>query len=381
MQKLEKYLTLRNVLILGLLISFGVTLSEVLRDKQFNFYIFKLSTIDLWNGVIPYGEHWFRHGYDYYLYTPTFNVLFTPFAYLPWHLGEFAWNLMNYLLLITAIYTFPRLDERSKARTALYLLPIVAASQLSFQYNVSVAYMFVFAFSLLERNRGMWAVLIIMLSATTKIYGLAELALLIFYPRFWRNVSYALIFGALLLALPLIKINWSEQAAYYSAWTDALTTHKSTRNWQTIYDLNCIQWGGMRYTIMPYIQIGVFGILSLLVLASRRLWSRFEFRVGCLAGIMGWCVLFSNSSETHTYLIALSGYLLWYWALEQRTRLMKWLYWATLVVLVLVPVDLFCPPSVMRFLFHTLDANKWIFLATWLTMLYYAFRPRSTQSA
>lgn len=375
MKQIDKLLTLRNVLIFGLLISIGVTMSEVLRDKQFNFYIFQLSTIDFWNGIMPYGDNWFRHGFDFFLYPPTFNVIFAPFAYLPWHVGEFAWNILNYTLLALSIYTFPRLDNPTKARVILYLLPIFAASQLSFQYNVSVAYMFIFAFTLLERGHGVWAVLIIMLSATTKVYGLAELALLIFYPRFWQNAAWAIVFGALFTLLPLIKIDFNQLGEYYRAWTTALSTHKATRSWQTFYDMRIFDWGALRYTMMPYIQVGVFALMSVMVLLRKRLWSSFEFRMGCLAGIMGWCVLFGNSSETHTYLISLCGYLLWYWSVAKRSLLLKTLYWAVLVVLVLVPVDLFCPASIMRYMFHTLDLNKWLFLVSWCTMLYYTFYP------
>lgn len=371
----DKYLSLRNVLILGAIVALGVTLSEVLRDKQANFYIFQLATRDFWNGVMPYGENWFRHGFDYYLYTPTFNVLFAPFAYLPWHLGEFLWNFTNYTLFALSIYTFPRFDSRTKALILLYLLPILATAQLSFQYNVGVAAMFVFAFTLLETRRA-WcsvaAVAIIMLSATTKIYGLAELALLIFYPRFWRNMLWAALFGVVLVALPLVKLSWGELVQYYDMWGQSLSVHKATRSWQTFYDIKLFSWGAIRYTLMPFIQVGVFVVLSVFVLIRRKLWGEFSFRVGALACIMGWCILFGNSSEGHTYLIALTGYLLWWWSLPVTARggFLRTLYWGMLVVMVLMPVDLICPPGVTKFVFNTLDLNKWLFLVAWCTMVW-----------
>lgn len=375
MDRFDKYITLRNVLIFGLIVSLGVTVSEVLRDKQANFYIFKLATLDFWNGVMPYGAQWFDHGYDYYLYTPTFNVLFAPFAYMPWHLGELTWNVLSFMLFGYSIYSFPTLDVRRKARTLLYLIPILGAAQLSFQYNVAVAAMFVLAFSLLERGRGVWAVLIIMLSATTKIYGLAELALLIFYPRFWRNALFAVVFGAMFVALPLVKLSWSELVSYYGAWGDALSTHKASRSWQTVYDMQVWPWGTMRYTLMPFIQVGVFGVMSIFVLLRRKLWETFGFRVGCLAAIMGWCILFGNSSEGHTYLIALTGFLLWYHSASQNavqhSVFVRILYFAMLVVMVLMPVDLICPPFVTHFVFNVLDLNKYLFLIAWITMVWH----------
>ena len=53
----------------------------------------------------------------------------------------------------------------------LHTLPILATTLLSFQYNVSVAYFFLFSFSLLERGKYLPAILIILLSGFTKIYG------------------------------------------------------------------------------------------------------------------------------------------------------------------------------------------------------------------
>lgn len=378
--KLEKLLTFRNILILGALVSIGVTLSEVLRDKQANFYIFQLATQDFWNSTMPYGENWMRHGFDYFLYTPVFNVLFAPFAYLPWHTGEFIWNLFNYSMLTLSIYSFPNISTRNKARTLLYLIPIIATSQLSFQYNIAVAYLFIFAFSLLERGKAHWAILLIMLSATTKLYGIVELSILLFYPRFWRNMLLALIFGVGFIALPLIKLNITELGQYYTAWGTAIGSHETDRTFQTFYDLNIFTWGAARQTMMTIIQIGTFAAVAALVFFRRERWANFNFRVGILAALMGWCILFGTSSEGHTYVIALAGYLLWYWSMPTRGAVVQTLYWATLVVIVLVPLDVICPMKVALYIANTLDLNKWIFLITWCTMLWHTLGSCTTKN-
>ncbi|CDN32156.1 hypothetical protein BN938_2083 [Mucinivorans hirudinis] len=370
MQKNTELVNFKNAFTFGLVVCLGVTLCEVVRDKQFNFFIFKLSTLDFWNGVMPYGEQWFSHGYDYYLYSPIFNVLFTPFAYLPKPCGEFAWNLFNYLLLAYAVYKFPQITPEQKARALLYLMLIIAPSQLSFQFNPAIAAFFLLAFSLLEQGKGMLAVLIIMVSALTKIYGVAELAILAFYPRFWRNIAYTAIFGAILAALPLVKLSVSEYGSYVQGWFAALAEHKASRTWQTIFDCSVIQWNGMRFEIMPYIQVGVFMVVALFVLIKRELWQSFSFRAGILASIMGWCVVFGNSTETHTYLIFLSGFALWYYTQPKKSKLIEALYWAVFVVVVVMPIDLLCPPSVMHFVFDSLDLNKYLLLMLWGSILW-----------
>ena len=58
---------------------------------------------------------------------------------------------------------------------------------------------------------------------------------------------------------------------------------------------------------------------------------------------MGWVILFSLSTERRTYVIALAGYLMWYWVQARKGWLDRTLFWANLVLLVLVPVDLDLP--------------------------------------
>ena len=49
------FLNRRNLFILGFVLTFVITLLEVLREKQFNFFTFQLSTFDFWVGEDPYG--------------------------------------------------------------------------------------------------------------------------------------------------------------------------------------------------------------------------------------------------------------------------------------------------------------------------------------
>ena len=108
--------TFKNVFILGFLITLGITFSEVLRGVDRNFQIFSLATKDFWAGDMPYGEYWFRHGLDFYLYTPTFNVLFAPFAFLPSWIGPFVWNCFNFIMFAWAITLLPYINDNFKQR-------------------------------------------------------------------------------------------------------------------------------------------------------------------------------------------------------------------------------------------------------------------------
>lgn len=357
----------RNLYLLGLVIAFAVTLLEVMRGRHLNFLVFADSTLDFWRGISPYTSEWVAQHVRFFLYAPPFSVLFTPFALLPGWTGPFAWNLFNYTLFFWAVFTLPgRFSERQKCQIFLFTLPILAQSLLSFQYNVTVACLFLFAWSQLERGRGFWAVLLIMLSGMTKIYGIFELALLVCYPRFRRNAGYAVVIGAALFALPLLRIAPDGLLPYYGEWIDALSVHQAAKTYDSLFYAR--PFAGWMLDHFRLLQIGSLAALALLFLASFRKWRTAAFRAQALGILMGWVVLLSDSAEKHTYLIALTGFALWYWSRPHHGRTDKVLFWSNFLLLGIVPIDILCPVPVMHFLTRTLWLHIWVFCFTWLRM-------------
>lgn len=370
---LQRTLNNPNVLFtVGLILTFALTLSEVARGRQCNFIIFSDATIDFWRGVIPYGAEWAAgKGHDVFLYGPIFNILFAPFICLPSWLAPFAWNIINFSLYFLAIFTLPqKFSVQSKCRIFLYTLPILATTQLSFQYNVVVAYIFIFAFSLLERGKYFWAIALIMLSAFTKVYGIFQLGMLLFYPGLRRNIGYTFFIATVYALVPLVKIPVAELADYYRSWISALTEHNLSRTYHTIFYIKPFfqeppSWSGIA-------RIASMAVLAIITVANRRKYSKLSFRVQSLGILMGWVILFGTASEYHTYVIALLGYTIWYYS-RRPSVTDKILYWANFVILGLMPIDLLCPGSVWRFFFLTITLNIWIFTITWIRMIYITF--------
>ena len=370
------FLNPRNLYIIGFLLVAALSFSEIARGRHKNFMIFAESTKLFWDHIAPYGANWPPAGFpirlDYFLYGPLFNILFAPFAYMPAWLGPFVWNIFNFTLWFVAIFTLPgKFTREEKCKSFLYTFLILACTQLSFQYNVAVGYLFLFAYSLLERDKGFWAVLLIMISGFTKIYGIFQLGLLLCYPHFWRNMGYAILIGIAFLLAPVVNMPFAELPDYYGQWVSALTTHKDTRTWMNIFYLRPL--GLLPYQI--YIQAGVLIALAVGLLANYRNWRLPYFRLSSLAILMGYVILFSNSSEKHTYVITLIGYLMWYWTMRRANALTladKIIYWATFVIVVVMPVDVLCPLSVMEF-FYGMQLNLWLLIALWLRMCYSTF--------
>jgi hypothetical protein len=142
-----------------------------------------------------------------------------------------------------------------------------------YQYNTVVCYIFIFAFILLEKNKPFWAVLLIMISATTKVYGLAELALLFCYPKVWRNFGYAILCGVALLMLPALNPHVDSLSALYQGTLDMINDHHSSADY-----IGILFARGLKPLLLPnyrIVQMGVLAILGILFFWRHKRWQDF----------------------------------------------------------------------------------------------------------
>ena len=365
----------RNLFVLGFIVMFVLSLLEVTRDRHNNFKIFAQATQMFWDGIAPYGDNWnaMPTKLDYFLYGPLFNVLFAPFAFAPAWLGPMLWNITGYLMWFAAIFTLPRFSTEEKCKSFMFTFFLLATTQLSFQYNVAVGAMFLLIYNMLERGKSFWAVVLILISGFTKIYGFFAIGLLFCYPvkQWWRYILYAIPVAALFLLAPAASIPLSDVPAYYDEWVTALLSHKDTRVWVTFFYMKPFDFKSYQM----YIQIGVLAALFAGILSNMRHRNIPFYRIGAFAVLVGYVILFSNSSERHTYVISLIGYMMWYWAMHRAgatTMFDKVLFWLLFVIVVVMPVDVLCPPKIMHFFFDA-TVNLWLIVAMWLRICYTTF--------
>lgn len=358
--------------LLGFLVTLVITFLEVSKGRHHNFIVFAGASRDFWLGISPYSEAWIANNGRFFLYMPDFSILFSPFAMLPSWLGPFAWNIFNFSLFFLSIFNLPAFfSERQKANMFLFTFLILAQSLLSFQYNITVAYIFLFAYSLLERKQYFWAILLIMISGMTKVYGIFQLGLLLCYPQFWRNIGYVVVTGIALFLLPLVKLSPSELLPYYQEWIDILSLHHTSQLFDSIYYVE--PFLSLTKPYYRYVQLGALCILAVILLLNRKKYDSWAFRAQALGVLMGWTILFSDAAEKHTYVIALAGYMLWYWSLTERQKIDKIFFWAAFVLLCVVPIDIIIPKPVMNIICYTLWLNVWIFLFIWIRMVWITF--------
>ena len=369
------YTVSRNVYWLGFVIAVAASLIELLRGGAENYCVFRDATLQFWQGINPYTQEFVDVHHRYFIYSPIFCVLFAPFAFMPFYLGGLVWNLFGYTVFYFGVKNLPGVLSAKAPLIMLYLLLTVAQSLFCFQFNLLVAAIFVWALVLLERDQAFWAILLIMISATTKIYGAVELALLLFYPRFWRNVGYVLLTGIGLLLLPALHGGVEGLLSGYQNWLAQLVSHQSTGIYYSFLFLP-----GIRSFALPYMRLFQVSVLLLMAIPfllpilppfKGKVEVGLSFRIGLLAALMGYIVLFSEAAEYTTYTITMTGYALWYFLEDKRPLVDRILFWALFVLWCVMPIDLFCPSKLCNYIHSTLWIGVLTYTVAWVRMIYF----------
>ena len=361
------------VFCLGLVVVLTATTIELLRGRATNFYDYYDATNMFWAGISPYSLEFIEAHSIWFLYTPVFTTIYAPIFLLPEWLGPFVWNGFNYCMLCLAIKTLPQPLAPYWMKIFLFLLLLILQSTFCFQYNMVVCYIFLFAFTLLENGKPFWATLLIMISATTKYYGAIELGLLLCYPKFWRNIGYALFWGVVLLLLPTINTAFDNVFVLYKDMWGTYESHRGAADYPGFFYAP-----GLKSLLLPnlrFVQLSVLVVIGAMFFWFKKRWSDFRFRVEALAVMMGYIILFSDSPETHTYIIALSGYMMAFWLQPQRSRFDWILFWLLFVNFCILPVDALCPTPVYRFFHNNFWLDVYCMAIAWIRVIWWAVKP------
>ena len=331
-----------NRIVLALYVASAVlvTLQQAVFRHANNLSIFRTASYNLLAGRDLYAPHAEQH-LDFYKYSPTFALLFAPFAYLPFALSFLCWTLLNGLLLW---YAITRLLPGRPATVALLLLYLEVLLTLQYgQSNALVAALMILAFIALERGQQFGAAASITLGAAVKLFPLAGLSLAALYPR---RASFAAIFVGVLavaVALPLLVSTPDTLLAQYHSWRAIEAKDALGRGYSMMHYLHA--WLGADWPNWP---VQIAGTLLLLMPLAVR-WDRREdvdFRRLFLCSLLVYAVLFNHASEPPTFIVAYAGITIWYVS-SPRSRLRTAVMALTLLVMLLADVDLF-PPWLKR---------------------------------
>ena len=314
----------------------GVEHNDILYFEYNNYMIFKYSffhLIDNTNLYVDYPEEC----YDLFKYTPSFALFMGLFAFLPDILGLILWNLLNALVLVSAIRYLP-FDNGKKNMLMLAYIGIEMITNLqNAQSNALIAGLLIWAFNSAEKKHFLRATLLLGISVFIKLFGLLGFALFIFYPSRLRSAIYSLGWMILLFLIPLFVIGFSDLIHQYGNYIHMLRNDHSTSIGLSI--MGWLEtWFGLT-SIKSWILIP--GILLLLLpLVRIKHYSSISFRLLYLANLLIWIVIFNHKAESPTFIIAISGVAIWYFA-QPSSKVNLALLVLAFVFTSLSPTDLF----------------------------------------
>src|SRR5262245_7422296 len=312
-----------------------VTVQQYARHGYNNYSIFASSLKVLLAHQSLYVPHPEFHS-DLYKYSPTFALFMAPFTWQPVFTGLLCWNLLNGFALFAAIRALWPDERRVVATMALVAIELVTSMQ-NTQSNALVAALIVLAFAQMERAQSWGAGLSIAAGFFLKGYGVAAGLLAVLYPKRFRIIGATLVCGVALAALPLIVVSPDELWRQYGEWSNVRDTFDPERKasvmrvWARYVDA-----GGSAL----FVQLAG-GLMLLLPFARVRFWQDRPFRLRLLASLLVALVIFNDSAEPPTYIIAMTGCAIWFLSEPTRSRTDRIVTLAIMLGVSLISTDLY----------------------------------------
>ena len=280
-----------------------------------NFRIFKFSFFHLVQGKDIYqlfpDDHW-----DLYKYSPGFALCFGLLSWMPDPVGLLLWNLINSLCLFAGVRLLPGMDNQKKAWILFFGLLEMLLSIQNTQSNGLMAGLIVLGFALAERRSYIWSTLCIVFSFYIKIYGALGFIFYLWYPGKWKLAAWSVWWMVVFAALPLLVVDGHQLLFLYRSWLHLLLNDRSASIGLSVMGI-LQSWFNLE-TAKNFVTAGGV-LLFLLPLLRWRLYADGTYRLLYLASTLIWMVIFNHKAESPTYIIAMAGIGIWYFA-RQRDR-------------------------------------------------------------
>lgn len=298
---------------------------------------------DFYPGLFLYQNH----------YGPTFSIFIAPFAMLPDLLGMSLWGLANAGFLYYAINRLP-LDKKSiNIIMAISVLEMCGSIQ-SQQFNPMLCGWIIFSFIFLTEKKNQLAAFFITAGMLVKLYGIVGVLFTPFSKKYGSMFLWMTIAMLSLICLPMLYADSTFVLHSYLDWYHRLLGKNSENIMTNMTDgMQDISVMGMvrRITNIHDISNLLFlipaGVLTFIPLFKRNVIAENRFRLFYLAQVLIGVVIFSTSAESPTYVIAVTGFAIWFVAFgKEKPRWMTQLLWMLFLMTILSSTDLF--PAYIR---------------------------------
>lgn len=248
-------------------------------------------------------------------YGPLFSLIIAPFAQLPEFLGMFFWELANSLFLYYAIKTLPLKEAKINAVYWIIAHELLTAL-FACQINPSITAIIVLSYTLINKKQNFWAACLILLGTFIKLYGIVGLAFFFFVKEKPKFIAYCIFWAIVFFGLPMLFYGHEYILLQYKEWYLSLSAKQLENatlvSWQDISLMGIVRrvTGNPDLSNLPFLITGI--ILFCIPYLRIKQYQSSAFRLMYLASTLIFTVIFSNSSESPTYIIAFTGVAIWF---------------------------------------------------------------------
>jgi hypothetical protein len=356
------------VLLLWVAAIVAATIQQGVAHQNNNFLIFRAASQHLLHEQDLYAAYPALHS-DFYKYSPTFALLFLPFALLPFGAAMLLWNALNAGALYGALGLVLNRRGALVARSIVFM--DMLGSLQNVQSNALVTALLILTFAGYERRHSFTGSLSAVIGTMIKIFPLAGASFAIFHPRKARVAAAMVVSMLLLLLLPLLVTPLHTLLAQYASWRAIEGVDSAARGFSVMQMLQLLFHGDW-----PNWPIQLAGVLLLVapLLARPTRWTQWGFRRLYLCSVLVFCVIFNHQSESPTFVIAVAGAAIWFAALSAPDRWV-WALFTLIVVCTILASSEAMPRVIQSGLFDRYHFKAVPMIVLWIVLQYQLWKP------
>lgn len=281
--------------------------------KHNNYLIFRGVFWHTWDKVSLYTEYPQEY-FDTNHYGPFFSLVIAPFALMPEWVGLLFWLIALSLSLFLATRCLP-IDYRKKVFIYWFCAHELLTALFMSQFNIAIAAIIIATFYCIEKEKDIWATLLIVIGTFVKLYGIVGLAFFFFSRHKTKFVLSFIGWSAVCFVAPMLISCPEYIIAQYQGWYESLAEKNGLNMFsqgQNVSILGLVRKisGCATYSDLWLIVPGM-ALFGLPYLRFKQ-YKNAAFRYALLASVLMFVVLFSTGSESSTYIIAFMGVAIWY---------------------------------------------------------------------
>lgn len=336
-----------------------------------NYLLYKyvyLHTIEQKNLFSLYPDLYF----DCNHYGVFFSLLIAPFYYLPDWVSLILWNVINTAVFLFAIFKLP-FSNTKKSFFAWLCLQEYITTTVSFQFNAALTGLIMLSAVYIYEKKEAQSAFSILIGTFVKIYGIVGLSSFFFIKNKAKFIISFLVIGLLFFILPMLisSVHFGIQSYidWYHSLMDKNEANQILGNRQDFSLMGVFRriLGRTDLSNLIFILPGLFVFLMPYLRVNQ--YKNIAFRLMILSSTLLFLVLFSSSSESPTYIIAVSGVMIWFLLIKNKTKLDIGIVVLVIIFTCFAFSDLF-PSSIKENIFLKYSTKAIPCIIVWFRIIY-----------